>query len=94
MHVKWLNSAKLALDNEIIFLAQEDVDLAKKVYSHIREQVATLQNFPEMGRSGRIWGTRELVISRYSYIVPYRIKNNIVEVLTVFHTKRQLPQEW
>ncbi len=29
---------------------------------------------PQMGRPGRVSGTRELVIVQTSYIVPYRIK--------------------
>ena len=94
MQIKWLNRAKRALDNEISFIAQEDIELAQKIYAHIQVQVLMLKEFPELGRSGRIWGTRELVISKYAYIISYRIKDKNLEILTVFHTKRQLPNNW
>ena len=54
--------------------------------SHIITSVQQLANHPSMGRAGRVFGTRELVITHYPYIVPYRIKDDAVEVLRVFHT--------
>ena len=59
--------------------------------SHIITSVQQLANHPSMGRAGRVFGTRELVITHYPYIVPYRIKDDAVEVLRVFHTSRQWP---
>jgi plasmid stabilization system protein ParE len=59
--------------------------------SHIIKSVQQLANHPSIGRAGRVFGTRELVILHYPYIVPYRIKDDAVEVLRVFHTSRQWP---
>lgn len=42
-----------------------------------------------MGRPGRIPGTRELIISSIPYIIPYRVKNNSIEVLRVLHVAMQ-----
>lgn len=47
-----------------------------------------------VGRPGRVFGTRELVIERYPYIVPYRIQGNAVQLLRVFHTSRKPPKTW
>ncbi|WP_319777687.1 type II toxin-antitoxin system RelE/ParE family toxin [Maridesulfovibrio sp.] len=75
-------------------MANEDMDLAVKTYSHIREKGDLLGNFPQKGRPGRVTGTRELVLDRYPYIVPYRVKDDVVEILRVFHTSRKLPKKW
>jgi len=39
-----------------------------------------------LGRPGRVLGTRELVVPDTSYIIPYRVRGNTLEVLRVFHT--------
>jgi addiction module RelE/StbE family toxin len=46
-----------------------------------------------MGRSGRIEGTRELVISRTPYIAAYRILGSTVQILRVLHGAQLWPEE-
>lgn len=94
MLVKWLKGATRDLDAEASYLAQEDIDLAQNAYSYIRDRVEQLGTFPKSGRPGRVTGTRELVLDRYPYIIPYRVKDKTVEILRVFHTSRKLPQKW
>jgi plasmid stabilization system protein ParE len=55
--------------------------------------VEGLARFPEMGRPGRIEGTRELVISRTPYIAAYRILGGTVQILRVLHGAQQWPEE-
>ena len=42
-----------------------------------------------MGRPGRVLGTRELVIGGLPYIIPYRVRDNYVDILRVLHTSRR-----
>ena len=44
-----------------------------------------------MGRFGRIPGTRELIVPGLPYIVPYRIRDEIVEILLDGGAKPQSP---
>ena len=76
------------------YIAREDAGLAREIYAHIRERVAVLTKHPEIGRPGRVFGTRELVIEKYPYIIPYRIRDNEVHILRVFHTSRKPPRAW
>ncbi len=46
-----------------------------------------------MGRPGRVLGTRELIVSSAPYIVPYRVKNNFIEILRVLHVAMEWPEE-
>jgi len=74
------------------YIASDDLAAAQRVALHIIRSVETfLPNSPEMGRPGRIPGTRELVITRTPYIVPYRLVGNTVQVLRVFHSARRWP---
>jgi toxin ParE1/3/4 len=43
-------------------------------------------NHPRMGRLGRLSGTRELVISKTPYVVPYRVQGETIELLRVIHS--------
>ncbi|MDP2196877.1 MAG: type II toxin-antitoxin system RelE/ParE family toxin [Rhodocyclaceae bacterium] len=47
-----------------------------------------------MGRPGRVPGTRELVVTRFPYILPYRVREQAVEILRIFHTSRKWPQRF
>jgi plasmid stabilization system protein ParE len=82
------------LNAEIEYIAKEAPGAAAKVYSYIRERVAGLAQQPNMGRPGRVFSTRELVIERYPYLVPYRVHRGEVQILRVFHTSRKPPKSW
>jgi toxin ParE1/3/4 len=51
-----------------------------------------LPDNPEMGRPGRVPGTRELVIPSTPFIVPYRLDGNTIQILRVFHGARRWPE--
>nr|WP_245903646.1 type II toxin-antitoxin system RelE/ParE family toxin [Humitalea rosea] len=53
--------------------------------------VAALTEFPGTGRPGRRSGTRELVVPRTPYIVPYRVRGDAVELLRVLHGRQRRP---
>jgi len=44
-----------------------------------------------MGRFGRVPGTRELVIPRTPFIMPYKLEGKVIHVLRVFHGARRWP---
>lgn len=94
MRIKWLSAARKNLDAATVYVAKEDPDAAQKMYAHIRRSVEALADHPEMGRPGRFFGTRELVIKGYPFIVPYRIRGNEVQIMRVFHTSQNLPDKW
>lgn len=94
MQVVWLKSALNNLDEIAKYISQESPQAAQQVVDLIVEQVNQLTAQPALGRSGRVVGTRELVVSNTHYLVPYRIKNNKVEILRVFHTSQKPPKNW
>ena len=94
VRVKWLKTAIRNLDAAMEYMARDDPGTAITMYADIRKRVATLAKHPEIGRPGRVFGTRELVIEGYPYVVPYRVQENEVQILRVFHTSRKLPHKW
>ena len=94
MQVVWLKNALNNLYEIAEYISQDNPQAAQHVVDLIVEQVNQLAKQPALGRPGRVVGSRELVISSSHYLVPYRIKNNTVEVLRVFHTSRRLPTNW
>lgn len=94
MRVRWLRKALRNLDREAAYLTRDNPKIAAEFVLHLRESASTLANHPDLGRPGRVPGTRELVITRFSYILPYRVRGNAVEILRVFHTRRKWPEQF
>jgi plasmid stabilization system protein ParE len=51
--------------------------------------VARLEHHPHIGRTGRVEGTRELVIFGSPYIVAYRIEPDRIDIMAVVHGARR-----
>ena len=90
---RWLHTALRNLDAEAAYIARDDPGAAQVVVQRVLDAVAALAEQPALGRPGRVAGTRELMVPKTRYLVPYRVRGQTVEVLRVFHTSR-LPQEW
>ena len=91
MRVRWLRKALLNLDQEASYIAQDNPKAAAGFVLHLRDSALLLGEQPNLGRPGRIPGTRELVVANLPYILPYRVRNDTVEILRVFHTVREWP---
>jgi toxin ParE1/3/4 len=68
------------------YIEQDEPAAARRIALHIIQNIETLlPNNPEMGRPGRVPGTRELVIPGTPFIVPYRLVGNTIQILRIFH---------
>jgi len=94
MRVKWLAEAGQDLIDIRTYIAREHPDTAQAVAQRILDTVTYLRDHPGIGRTGRITGTRELVIPGLPYIVPYRIKGNVIEILGMLHGAREWQGEF
>jgi toxin ParE1/3/4 len=93
MQLKW---SPFAIEDRIAifdFIEQDSFHAAAVVDDRISKQVNTLKDFPEIGRPGRVKGTRELVIDRTPYIAAYCIQGDTVRILRMLHGSRQWPEE-
>jgi len=94
VRVRWLRTALANLDAEAEYIAQDNPAAAGRVVQKILRAVDLLKKNPAMGRTGRVAGTRELVVAETPYIIPYRVRGDAVEILRVFHAARKWPEKF
>ena len=96
MEIKWLRKALLNVDQEAKYIAKDNRQAARLVVRRIYTTVSLLRENPALGHPGRLPGTRELVIPKTRYIVPYRVRPRLqrIEILRVFHASRKLPERY
>ena len=92
MEIVWRRAALNDLEAIREFIEQDNPDAAARVYEAIRAAVDPLAAHPNIGRAGRVEGTREL--SSLPYIVVYRVVEEQVRILSVMHTARQWPRRF
>jgi toxin ParE1/3/4 len=80
MEVRWLDDALADVAEIYRYVAADDVRAAARVVESIQAAVRRLNDAPHHGRPGRWPGTRELVVPRTPYIVPYRVAGDLVEI--------------
>ncbi|KAA1280747.1 type II toxin-antitoxin system RelE/ParE family toxin [Citrobacter pasteurii] len=94
MEIKWLRKAIANLETEFQYIAEEDPQAAVRFVNEVWRLTQLLKEQPAMGREGRVPETRELILHNYPYIIPYRVRNNTIQILRVFHTHRRIPGKW
>jgi toxin ParE1/3/4 len=91
--VKLLWTMVAVQDREQIFdyIALDSPSAALAVDGALSKQLNLLQEFPEMGRSGRVAGTRELVVQGTPFIVAYQVRKDSVRILRILHGAQLWP---
>ena len=92
MKIEWLGLALRDLLGQAEYIAQDNPATAKRLVTRVCEAVDRLARRPGLGRPGRILGTRELVISGTPLVIPYRVREDRVEILRVFHDAQRRPE--
>ena len=94
MRVVWTRVALRELDAIGDYIARDSPAAAERTVRRILDEVDRLADHSHIGRPGRIANTRELVVTSTPFVVPYRVRDEAVEVLSVFHGKRKWPDKF
>ena len=95
MNVGWSAEALNDLVALHAYITQHNPAAAERIALEIVDCVeALLPDHPHIGRAGRVPGTRELVIPRTEFIVPYQVRNNRIQILRVYHAARRWPDNF
>lgn len=73
------------------YLEERDPLAAVDMDEAIQAAVQLLRDFPNMGRPGRVDGTREFVVIGTPYIIAYVVLDDRVKLLRVLHGARAWP---
>lgn len=89
-HVVWREKARQDVRTIIDYISDRNPAAALRhadLFAHAAERLA---DHPLMHRPGRVPGTREAIVTP-NYILVYRVGDDIIEILTVKHTRQQYP---
>jgi len=85
MRLRWTAPAAQDLYRIIRYIRRDNPTAAREVAKTIYDGCESLIHSPHRGRRGKQTGTRELVFSPLPYIAVYRVAEDIVEILHIWH---------
>ncbi|MGO4701685.1 type II toxin-antitoxin system RelE/ParE family toxin [Dyella sp. 2RAB6] len=88
--VEWRQTARADLLAIIDYISDDNPDAAQRLKDDIEARVAGLPAQPRLYRSGRVAGTREMVV-RPNYVVVYAELRNVIAILRILHAAQQWP---
>lgn len=94
MMIQWLDDAVNDLQSLQHYISQDNKMAARKVVKTVLHAIDALSEHPAIGRPGRVPNTRELIVSGMPYIIPYRVKHNVIQILRVFHCAMRWPEDF
>ncbi len=74
------------------YIARENPGTAARTATTLLAAVDRLAELPNLGRPGRVSGTRELVVPGTRYVIPYRVRGERPEIIAVFHGRQRWPK--
>ena len=89
--LEWKATAVADLMAIVDYIADDNPDAAQALKEDIEAKVSRLREHPQLYRTGRVAGTREMVV-RSNYIVVYTEAARTVRILRVLHAAQQWPQ--
>lgn len=92
MNVRWSPTALRDIESLHSYVADDSLPAAITAVERILSALEALSRYPEMGRAGRVAGTRELIV--FPYLIAYRLKRGAIEVVSILHGSRRWPDSF
>lgn len=92
MTVRWSPTALPDLESLHSYISEENPAAALATVDHVIAGIDALGRNPELGRKGRVAGTRELVIA--PYVIAYRARKSTIHVIAIIHGARRWPDSF
>ena len=91
MKLFWAKLAKTDLSQITAYIAQDNPAAAEQTASRILRSARLLARFPQIGREGRVTGTRERAVPNTPYLLVYKLSPAHIRILRVYHAARKWP---
>ena len=92
MIIIWSPQAMRDLDDIYTYVVADRPSSAMRLRKAITSAVEGLIRFPSSGRPGRVPYTRELVVPRTPFVIPYKVEGQRLMILRVFHGAQSWPE--
>jgi len=73
---------------------EKSEDAADLMLERVFSAVELLENHPELGRPGRVAGSRELVLHPLPFLIAYRVQRDKIEIVALLHGARKWPEQF
>jgi toxin ParE1/3/4 len=87
----WARSALRDMRTASQFIARTDRPATDRVLDTIEKACHLLRDYPDLGRMGRIEGTREMVIPGLPYLVIYTCNDTTIHITRILHGAQDWP---
>jgi toxin ParE1/3/4 len=91
MRLRWTTPAAEDLYRIVQHIQKDSPNAAARTAKILYDGCVGLGKFPRIGRNGRIQGTRELVFPGLPYIVVYKVGDEVLELLRIYHGAQYRP---
>jgi addiction module RelE/StbE family toxin len=90
--IGWSPRAIAHLAHLRAYIARDHPRAAGHVARVLLGAVERVAELPNLGRPGRVPGTRELVVPGTPYLIPYRVRGDRLEVIALLHGRQKWPK--
>ncbi len=91
MRIRWTPGAAADLQHTSNYLKERHPHYQQPTIRKLYEAVPSLKRWPHRGRAGREEGTREILFPPLPYVAVYRVKEQSIEVLRIYHGAQDRP---
>jgi len=92
--IVWSPRAIRHLTDLRAYIARDSPDAAARIAERLLTAVERLAALPNLGRPGRLSGTRELVVPGTPYVIPYKPRGERLEIIAVFDGRQRWPKRF
>jgi toxin ParE1/3/4 len=89
----WSTTAEADVENITDYISQHNLLAAVEMRDAIETRVKALKMFPEGWKTGRVAGTREMVLAGTSYIAIYDVGDGTITILRILHSSQKWPPQ-
>lgn len=91
MRIRWTNAAAADMQGISDYLSDHQPHYRQPTMRKLYERIRSLKDAPHIGRPGRENGTREIFFAPMPYVAVYRVRENTVEIVRIYHTAQDRP---
>jgi toxin ParE1/3/4 len=91
MRIRWTPAAAADLQRISDYLKEHHSHYRQPTMRKLYEDIGSLKQWPQRGRIGREDGTRELLFPPTPYVAVYRVREQTIEVMRIYHAAQDRP---